>query len=196
MTGQVNFNSHTDGVVRATAELVNAATPGERRGRPYAVPDRGELAKALASALRVGSRIDAAQAGKLAAAAARLRVVFEHVDRGELDAAAGRINALLDELQPTPYLDRHDSQAWHLHYHSRNHDFADGWAASCVTALATVLGSDHADRLGVCSASGCDRVYVDVTRNGTRRFCSTACQNRIKAAAHRARGLAAADRVS
>ena len=28
---------------------------------------------------------------------------------------------------------------------------------------------------------------VDVSRNGTRRFCSTACQNRVKAAAFRER---------
>ena len=50
-----------------------------------------------------------------------------------------------------------------------------------------VLGSSAHDRLGVCSASACDRVYVDVSRNGTRRFCSIACQNRVKAAAFRER---------
>jgi predicted RNA-binding Zn ribbon-like protein len=50
-----------------------------------------------------------------------------------------------------------------------------------------VLGSDLYGRLGVCTADRCDRVYVDTSRNGTRRFCSTACQNRIKAAAFRAR---------
>jgi predicted RNA-binding Zn ribbon-like protein len=187
----VNFNSHTDVVVTATAELVNAATPGARRGRPYAVPQGGDLATALATALRAGGRIDAAHAGKLAAAATGLRVVFEHVDRGEVDAAARLVNALLDELRPTPYLDRHDGQPWHLHYHSRDDDIAGGWAATCAIALATVLSSEYADRLGVCSAGGCDRVYVDVSRNGTRRFCSTACQNRVKAAAHRARGAAA-----
>ncbi|HEX8935998.1 MAG TPA: CGNR zinc finger domain-containing protein, partial [Pseudonocardiaceae bacterium] len=48
-------------------------------------------------------------------------------------------------------------------------------------------GSDCASRLGVCSAPRCDRVYVDASRNGTRRFCCTACQNRVKSAAHRAR---------
>ena len=49
------------------------------------------------------------------------------------------------------------------------------------------IGSAQADRLGVCQAPVCDRVYVDASKNGTRRFCSTACQNRVKAAAHRAR---------
>jgi predicted RNA-binding Zn ribbon-like protein len=49
------------------------------------------------------------------------------------------------------------------------------------------IGSDFAGRLGVCSAERCDRVYVDTSRNSRRRFCSTACQNRVKAAAFRAR---------
>jgi predicted RNA-binding Zn ribbon-like protein len=50
-----------------------------------------------------------------------------------------------------------------------------------------VLDCEYADRLGVCSAESCDRVFVDTSRNGTRRFWSTACQNRIKAAAFRHR---------
>ena len=29
--------------------------------------------------------------------------------------------------------------------------------------------------------------YVDTSRNGTRRYCSTSCQNRVKTAAFRAR---------
>ena len=44
-----------------------------------------------------------------------------------------------------------------------------------------------AGRLGVCAAERCDRVYVDLSRNGAKRFCSTACQNRAKAAAFRVR---------
>ena len=50
-----------------------------------------------------------------------------------------------------------------------------------------VLGGDLYDRLGVCTAPRCDRVYVDTSRNGTRRYCSTSCQNRVKTAAFRAR---------
>jgi predicted RNA-binding Zn ribbon-like protein len=61
------------------------------------------------------------------------------------------------------------------------------WAAPCATGLAVVLGGELHDRLGVCTAPNCDRVYVDTSRNGTRRFCSTACQNRVKTAAFRAR---------
>jgi len=50
-----------------------------------------------------------------------------------------------------------------------------------------VLGGEYWDRLGVCTAPRCDRVYVDTSRNGSKRFCSTACQNRVKSAAFRER---------
>jgi predicted RNA-binding Zn ribbon-like protein len=74
-----------------------------------------------------------------------------------------------------------------LHFHGSGGSTAGDWAASCATGLAIVLGSEFPDRLGVCTASRYDRVYVDVSGNGTRRFCSTACQNRVKTAAFRAR---------
>lgn len=192
MTGQVDFNSHTDAVVGVTVALVNCATPGTRHGRAYRLPERDELVAAVNAALSTGLghrlSVDAAQATALAETATELRGVFEHVEGRDLDAAAHTVNALLTRVQPTPYLDRHDGEPWHLHFHSPDGERAASWAAGCAVALATVLGSEYATRLGVCSAPGCDRVYIDTSRNGTRRFCGTACQNRVKAAAHRSRG--------
>ena len=191
MTGQVNFNSHTDSVVGIAVALVNATVPGCRRGRPFTPASGAKLTASVNAALSQGgrrlTRLSAEQAESLATAALGLRRVFENAATGDLDAAARIVNTLLDELGPTPYLDRHDGEPWHLHYRSRDRGLPSSWAASCTLALATVVGGEHADRLGVCSAPQCDRVYVDVSRNGTRRFCSTACQNRVKAAAHRAR---------
>jgi predicted RNA-binding Zn ribbon-like protein len=59
-------------------------------------------------------------------------------------------------------------------------------AAVTAALRAGPRDTDQQDRLGVCAAPRCDRVYVDTSRNATRRFCSTACQNRVKAAAFRA----------
>jgi len=56
-----------------------------------------------------------------------------------------------------------------------------------TTGLAVVLGSEELHRLGVCTAPLCDRIYADTSRNGTRRFCGTPCQSRVRAAAFRAR---------
>ncbi|MEV0596832.1 CGNR zinc finger domain-containing protein [Nonomuraea cavernae] len=188
----MNFNSHTDLVVRVAVELVNALTPGEGHGR--AVPPSGERAAVANSALRAvypsHREVTEAEAGELAATAARLRAVFEAVARGDLDAAAQQVNDLLEETHARPMLERHDGEPWHLHFHGPGGTMAGDWAASCATGLAMVLGSEFGDRLGVCTAPHCDRVYVDVSRNGTRRFCSTTCQNRVKTAAFRARGRA------
>src|ERR1700689_4436232 len=52
VTGQVNFNSHMDVVIRVAAELVNLLTAGEDRGRPYLPPEGDERTAAVAAVLR------------------------------------------------------------------------------------------------------------------------------------------------
>jgi predicted RNA-binding Zn ribbon-like protein len=187
----VNFTSHVDAVISAAVNLVNAVTPGEARGRTFEQPTGTELQEAVREALR-GQRspapaISAPDAAQLARLAGWLRSVFDSIERGDVDAAAITLNALLAETGARPQLDRHDGEPWHLHFHGHPETVAQGWAAGCATGLAIVLGTDMYDRLGVCTAPRCDRVYVDSSRNGTRRFCSTSCQNRVKAAAFRAR---------
>ncbi|WP_440068009.1 CGNR zinc finger domain-containing protein [Streptosporangium sp. OZ121] len=170
--------------------LVNELTPGERRGRDF--PPPRDLVAAATEGLRTGHpdhrEVTETEAGELVEIAARLRVVFDAVTRGDVDAAALRVNDLLEETRARPMLERHDGEPWHLHFHGPGGTMAGDWAASCATGLAIVLGSEYHDRLGVCTAPHCDRVYVDVSRNGTRRFCGTTCQNRVKTAAFRARG--------
>ncbi|TQS12524.1 CGNR zinc finger domain-containing protein [Microbispora hainanensis] len=188
----MNFNSHTDAVVGIAVGLVNALTEGEARGRPYAPPTGEARAAAVGDVLATGDRrapeVSEAEADALTEIAGRLRGVFEAVTRGDVDAAALAVNGLLAETDARPHLDRHDGEPWHLHFHGAGGTLAGNYAAGCATGLAVVLGSELHDRLGVCTAPHCDRVYVDTSRNGTRRFCSTACQNRVKTAAFRARG--------
>jgi predicted RNA-binding Zn ribbon-like protein len=187
----VNFNSHVDTVIAVSVSLVNALTPGESHGRAYEPPDGDDLPVAVAEALRSGQprarAVNRAEAAELATVAAKLRAVFDAVEREDINAAAQLVNDLLAATGARPQLDRHDGEPWHLHFHGATDTLAQGWAAGCATGLAVVLGTELYDRLGVCTASRCDRVYVDVSRNGTRRFCSTSCQNRVKAAAFRAR---------
>ncbi|MCO1655124.1 CGNR zinc finger domain-containing protein [Pseudonocardia sp. S2-4] len=126
-------------------------------------------------------------AAELAGWAARMRAVVQHVDAGDLDAACARLNEVLRDAEAVPTLTRHDGEGWHLHFHRPDAATAAGWAAGMATGLAIVLGGPAVERLGLCRAPRCDRAYLDTSRNGTRRFCSTACQNRVKAAAFRAR---------
>jgi predicted RNA-binding Zn ribbon-like protein len=187
----VNFSSHVDAVVTVAVELVNALTPGEAHGRSYLPPDGQELAALATTALQAGRPdtrdVSVDEAAELADFGWALRLVFADVGAGRLDQAAGQVNGLLADTGARPMLDKHDDEPWHLHFHGATDSLVTGWAAGCATGLAVVLGSDLHGRLGVCTADRCDRVYVDTSKNGTRRFCSTTCQNRVKAAAFRAR---------
>jgi predicted RNA-binding Zn ribbon-like protein len=178
-----------DVVIRVAAELVNLLTAGEDRGRRYLPPEADERTAAVAAVVRAAGGREATweEAAELCFVAAELRGIFEAVGAGAVDDAARQVNAMLIRTGARPELERHDGQAWHLHFHSADNTLPNGWAAGCATGLAVMLGSELHGRLGVCTAARCDRVYVDISRNGTRRFCSTACQNRVKAAAFRAR---------
>jgi predicted RNA-binding Zn ribbon-like protein len=61
------------------------------------------------------------------------------------------------------------------------------WTSITAEAIARLVDAGEHARLGTCTADACDRVFVDASRNGSRRFCSTACQNRVKTAAFRRR---------
>jgi predicted RNA-binding Zn ribbon-like protein len=191
----VDFTSHVETIVTVAVSLVNELTPGEARGRPFDAPSGPALQAAVTAALSSGrsappKEVSAASARDLAQIAGWLRSVFEAVERGDLDDAAITVNALLAETGAHPQLDRHDGEPWHLHFHGHTDSLTQGWAAGCASGLALVLGTDSYDRLGICTAPRCDRVYVDTSRNGARRFCSVSCQNRVKAAAFRARQAA------
>jgi predicted RNA-binding Zn ribbon-like protein len=187
----VNFSSHLDAIVTVAVELVNMLTPGEAHGRGYLPPEGQELAGLATAALRAGRpdtrEVSPAEATALSDFAWALRLVFDDVSTGRLDQAAEQVNGLLAQTGARPMLDKHDDDPWHLHFHGAEDSLVTGWSAGCATGLAVVLGSDLHGRLGICTADRCDRVYVDTSKNGTRRFCSTACQNRVKAAAFRER---------
>lgn len=192
VTGQVHFDSHVTGRIGVAAALVNALATTHASGRPSASGAHQREIKARAEeALRQASarqtEIDVDEAAGLQRLARRLRDVFAALDDGRDDDAAAALNALLAQSGARPHLRRDSPASWHLHFHPPDADFVQGWTAGCATGLAHILGSEHATRLGTCAAPVCERVFLDTSRNGSRRYCSTACQNRVKAAAHRAR---------
>jgi len=192
MTGQMQFDSHVLALLSVTVALVNRLTPGRDGGREVVVPTGDGLVAEVASALSQGGRRPAPSADQalaLTATAVQARAVFVDVAEGQPDEAAARVNALLATTAARPRLDHVPGDGWSLHFHGPDESLDVGWSAGIAAGLALALGSGLAGRLGVCSADGCDRVYVDTSRNSRRRFCSTRCQSRVKAAAHRARRM-------
>ncbi|WP_027945294.1 CGNR zinc finger domain-containing protein [Amycolatopsis taiwanensis] len=182
----MNFDSHASGIVSLAVATVNLLTAGHAHGREYRAEDCTGQVRSLLRPPRT-RELSERDVDRLRDYAAKLRQVFAAVDAGRVDDACEQTNALLRETHAVPVLSRHDGEPWHLHFHAPNADWARSWAAAMATGLAVVLGNPIHDRLGVCTAPACDRVFVDTSRNGTRRFCSTSCQNRVKTATFRAR---------
>ena len=54
-------------------------------------------------------------------------------------------------------------------------------------AMIDVIRADEMSRLASCAADDCEDVVLDLSRNRSRRYCSTTCGNREAVAAYRAR---------
>ena len=187
----MTFDSHVFNLVDVASRLVNELTPGLRGGHEVVAPRGVRRVEAVADALGGNGRrtphVTNRQATALAEYASQMRPVFEATESGDLAGAAAHLNKLLDATGARPQLDPLAAGGYHVHFHGSTDGLATGWAAGCATGLALAIGTDLAGRLGVCEAERCDRVYVDTSKNAKRRFCSTACQNRTKAAAFRLR---------
>ncbi|MDT0308813.1 CGNR zinc finger domain-containing protein [Streptomyces sp. DSM 44917] len=119
----------------------------------------------------------------------RVRAAFAEVFAATSDArAAELINALVAAAGTTPRLTDHDGHDWHLHYFAPGASVADHLAADCGMALAFMVVAGERERLRRCEAPGCGRAFVDLSRNRSRRYCSSrTCGNRLHVAAYRAR---------
>jgi predicted RNA-binding Zn ribbon-like protein len=62
---------------------------------------------------------------------------------------------------------------------------ADWLGAHAARGLAELVIAYGVERLHVCAADDCMCATVDVSRNGTRRFCSRTCANRTNVRRHR-----------
>jgi predicted RNA-binding Zn ribbon-like protein len=115
----------------------------------------------------------------------RLRAVWTARD---MRTAAAVVNGLVAEAGALPQLTDHDGWAWHLHWTAPSARLSSRLAADAGMGLAEVLRDDGAERLRRCAATGCDAVFVDLSRNRSRRYCDTGnCGNRAHVAAYRAR---------
>lgn len=104
----------------------------------------------------------------------------------EPDAVA-TVNRLLAEARAVPQLVRHEPLDWHLHAVPEEADLATRVLVETAMAMVDVIRAGELSRLAVCADDGCDGVVLDLSRNRSRRFCSTTCGNRNAVAAYRAR---------
>ncbi|MBO0775092.1 MAG: CGNR zinc finger domain-containing protein, partial [Actinobacteria bacterium] len=82
---------------------------------------------------------------------------------------------------------KHDGWGYHLHATSPDAPLADRMAVEAAMAFIDVIRTRQLHRLRVCAAASCHDVHVDLSKNHSRRFCSTTCANRTNVAAYRSR---------
>ena len=177
----MDFDHYTDPSVGVAVNLVNSL--GSTTGTEYLqTPD--DVRELLdAQGLTDYGSVGEADVEPLRALRGELRAIFEAPDER---AAAQRINAMLARSGAAPQMTDHDGK-WHLHYAADDAPFADRVAALSAMALATVIVNWGWERLGVCRADDCADVFVDTSRNKSRRYCDQSCSTRMNVAAFRAR---------
>ena len=176
------FAHDTEVALAAATALVNTSADGQER-----LPDPASLAAFLDEWEFTGSR--AGDAAELAAVH-RLRTALAGVWDTDEDDVVAVVNRLLRDGQALPQLVRHDGWGYHVHATEPTASVADRMGVEAAMALADVVRAGALDRLHRCAAGGCSDVLVDLTKNGSRRFCDATCANREHAAAYRARRAA------
>nr|WSW70309.1 CGNR zinc finger domain-containing protein [Streptomyces sp. NBC_00995] len=175
-------------------DLVNTAPESEQTGVGEPVDglaDTGAL-YAFARRHRVSgvNELDEKDLRAVHDVRARFSEVFAAADA---KVAASLVNALVAAAGTTPQLSNHDGYDWHVHYFAPDASLADHLAADCGMALAFIIVAGETERLRRCEAPDCRHAFVDLSRNRSRRYCSSrTCGNRLHVAAYRARRREAA----
>jgi len=185
----LHFAPDTEDALAFAVDLVNTRASASRSGADeLATPTRlGELLRVS----RYSGRVDGDEPERAAVAAFRERLhalwTTDATAPGTRDHAVGEINAMLRESAALPQLRRHDGFDWHLHATEFDAPLVDRIQTEIAMALVDVVRSDAWDRLRLCEADDCDGLLVDLSRNGSKRYCSVRCSNRVNTIAFRAR---------
>ncbi len=127
---------------------------------------------------------DEAELGALREIRPRLRALW-HVSRQD---AVPLVNAMLRDGRALPQLVIHDDYDWHIHATESSAPVATRLLVEAAMAFVDVIRSDAWDRVRVCEADDCDAVYIDFSKNGSKRYCDTGnCGNRMNVNAYRRR---------
>jgi len=122
-----------------------------------------------------------------------LRPVLRELLTAERDQAAELVNTLLADAQALPQLKRHDGLDWHIHAVPLDAPLDRRVAVEAAMAMVDLIRADELSRLSVCADGRCECLVLDLSRNRSRRYCSTTCANRNAVAAYRARGRQSAN---
>ncbi|MGN8025349.1 CGNR zinc finger domain-containing protein [Microbacterium sp. 22242] len=172
------FTDDTEDTLRAAVWLVNSAED------PDALVSLSDEAVFLGQFGYTG-RIDRDQ--RELAGLREIRPQLRTMLLAPRDDMAVAVNHALAGVTLTPRLTRHGALDWHLHAIADDAPLAERVLVETAMALIDVIRAEEGSRISVCADDSCDAVALDLSRNRSKRYCSTACANRNAVAAYRAR---------
>lgn len=172
------FTDDTEEALRAAVDLANTAES------PDTLTTHADVGAFLTLHPYTG-RIDRddAELAALRGLRSRLRAML----LAPRDEMVGQVNEALSAVQLSPRLTRHDDVDWHLHAIADDRPLPERILVETAMALIDVIRAHEVERFGVCADDDCEAIVLDLSRNRSKRYCSTTCANRNAVAAYRAR---------
>lgn len=173
----MDYDTYSSGAVQLAVDLANTQ-----------YDDPGTLAEFLAEhrewfARRTRLTLTAAERETVADLGRRVRAV---VAADKEQAVVDRLNDLLRCANVHPRMTTHDGTL-HVHYSRDSAAAVEQLSTTVAVGMAMLVTRYGWARLGICGADDCQSVFVDTSRNNSRRFCSETCASRASVAAYRAR---------
>ncbi|TFB90062.1 CGNR zinc finger domain-containing protein [Cryobacterium sp. HLT2-28] len=179
----MQFAHDTEEALEFAVELGNTDPAASRSGTDE-LATLDQLAEFLAQ-YPFSGRIDGDERERRDVLRARdqVRLVWA-LDR---DDAVLQVNSMLAAAHALPYLARHDGTDWHLHATTPDAPLGERMRVEAALALTDVIRMDEMQRLRICEADDCEGLILDLSRNGSKRFCSARCGSRMNMIAFRKR---------
>ena len=185
---QSGFGADLLEALTAGAELINTGRAADGEGLRTAADVQAFGDRYAFHGIASGPR----DAARLRAHRDRLDAVAVACESGDDAAAIEMLNALLAETGAIPQIVAHDGRGPHIHVSRPAAPLSDRIAAHLAMGLAEVVVAGESQRVRSCASPSCRDVFVDLSRNRSRRYCdSRTCGNRLHVAAYRARRSAA-----
>ena len=172
------FAHDTELALLAAVELANSELP------PDSLTEVSQLDAFFERHVYTGSHTHSA--GELEAVRA-LRAPLRALFTSTRDDAVAIVNTMLADARALPQLVRHGDVDWHIHAVGPDAPLSTRIVVETAMAMIDVIRSDEMSRFAVCADADCEGVVLDLSRNRSRKFHSTACGNRNAVAAYRSR---------
>lgn len=172
------FAHDTEAALLAAVELVNSA------GDPDTLTETAQLDEFFDRHVYTG--VHTGDAAELTAVRA-LRAPLRRMLMSDRDTAVTLVNETLAEHRAVPQLVRHGDVDYHVHAVPPEAPLPVRIAVETAMAMIDLIRADDLSRLSICADDTCEGLVLDLSRNRSRRYCSTACGNRNAVAAYRAR---------